>query len=144
MSATRSPEWTGLRNAARLVVLTLLVGACSGLSSVDVGGSKILFPVAAGVGGATAILNGELVLDGPCLYVDQGAGDNYLVVWPSGSTLEQRDGTLVIRQGSDEVQVGSSVSLEGGEYERAFVEDKIYAELPCNGPFWIASALTGG
>lgn len=99
----RSAEsWAGL------VVLALIVSSCSG--GVD-------GPVVEGnrrSGGEDALVVGEVVFEGECIYLCQSEADTrYPVIWPYGTEWDPDQSAVVLPDGSP-VSEGAEISGGGG------------------------------
>lgn len=92
----------------------LVVAGCSTPAPVP---SGYRFPThSTGGGGAAALLEGDLVVAGGCLYVQPDRGPRYLVVWPDTLRLALEGDTPVVMEGTEEVvRDGGRVRLGGGE-----------------------------
>ena len=111
--------------ALPLVLLLPLVGACRSLTNLP---THHMSPNA----GPTALQRGRLEYDDPCvLLVDQSQGHRWLVVWPSGTSL---DGDSIIDSGGHpEAHIGDTVDLGGGAYGESdykFVRGLMEADVP--------------
>jgi hypothetical protein len=63
---------------------------------------------------SSASLTGQLALDGPCLYVVDGASVRWLPIWPAGEAYGVSNGVLSGSAGA--FAVGDLVVLAGAEY----------------------------
>jgi hypothetical protein len=101
-----------------------------------------------------ALLSGKLIERGRCLFGqsrDPRDPGQHLLIWPSGSRVEQVDGILTVRMAEGVLPVGGIFSAGGGEYsDQAFVERLIGGPIPveCNtAVYWLigelVSATTG-
>ena len=107
------------------VVATFLLPACAG-SPVEEG---LFFPTW-GAGGAapTAIVQGTLVEDNHCLFVEAG-GQRTLVIWEDGMGFE--DATLLDTSGSPISHVGETIHGGGGYFgERGHIEELSGGSIP--------------
>jgi len=102
-----------------IVSLALLVAACSLPAPVPEG---YAFPTwSVRNGGAAALMEGDLVAAGGCLYVSPDLGPRYLVVWPDTLRLvieiDAIGGDIpLVMDGANEVaRIGQRVRLGGGE-----------------------------
>lgn len=120
-----------------------LLGACVGLPSTDVYiptyGPMNAYP--------TAEIQGTLVVDGGCLWIDSGQ-ERSLVLWPEGTFVTEQDGGRVVREGGRTVPIGIPVQSGGGQYGEdnyEFVVDLIGEEIPapCQaaGLYWLGYDL---
>lgn len=113
----------------------LLLAGCSGSATVD--GPVLTRSPGAGGHGTDAQVRGELVLDGPCLLLEQPEG-RYPVIWPHGTrwkaderAVELDDGTLA--------RLGSRVDGSGGYHQADVVaelagDEVAAAAQQCVGP----------
>jgi hypothetical protein len=93
----------------------------------------------------TGALDGDVILNGDCFYLDTG-GQTYLLLWPSSYSRSADDPTVVL-DGSDEqiVRAGMHAEFGGGEYgqeHRSFVEGLIGQRIPAECParqFWLVT-----
>jgi hypothetical protein len=88
----------------------------------------------------TAQIHGTLIQEGPCLRLKQNKenGTTYLIIWPPDYYYEERNGTIMIVNGRNQIRatVGEMVELGGGH-----MPGSIAAELDptvkeyCPGPY---------
>ena len=90
------------------VALAMLTG-CTGYADPE----DVATYQPAGDGGADALLEGILVREDGCTYVDGPAGERTLPVFAAG-TVTWSDDTLIVRNLS--YQVGETAGFGGGEY----------------------------
>lgn len=89
-------------------------------------GPVMRYPKAsAGEGGMDAQVQGRLVLEGDCLYLD--GEERYPVVWPAGTTWDTERPAVVSRTGAL-LPVGTDVSGSGGYLYLADVERVLGAD----------------
>lgn len=87
-------------------------------------------------GGPQALIEGTLVAEGGCLWVD-GPSGRMLALWPAAAHLESEDGGLVVRQGDHVARAGTAISAAGGVYNHAdhyrfIVDDLIGEAIPAD------------
>jgi hypothetical protein len=66
---------------------------------------------------ATALLRGQLIVGGHCLWVVSNNGGNYPISWPYGYSWSVEDGVIQVldESGVVVVRVGDEIELSGGE-----------------------------
>lgn len=87
-------------------------------------------------GGPQALIQGTLVAEGRCLWVD-GPSGRVLALWPAAAHHESEDGGLVVRQGDPVARAGTAIRAAGGvhnhaDHYRFIVDDLIGAEIPAD------------
>ena len=163
-----SEGWCGLTDIGEIDLLQPLPEGCPGpywivgeeVSSVgpdeptvvSIPGSTLFFPrqksiKAAGVERMTALIGGELLLDGDCLRVGR-MNDRYpdpAIVWPAGFAPHIEDGVVRVRNGAGRTvaRVGDEIGMGGGEVSASFVSELYYPGMSerCPGKFWIAGSV---
>jgi len=130
------------RPASRRALIFMLgaigVGACAPAAVPE----GYVFPTwRVGGAGAAALMEGKLVADRGCLYVQPTQGGRYLVVWPDTLQLVlDPDGTAVVMSGSTPVaRVGEDVRLGGGEIGPDLTPRD--AAKACGGMAWGANEI---
>lgn len=130
--------------------MTLLLAACASATPPSV--HPPASPTPAGLflptygalnGRPTALLEGRLIEDHDCLWIEEDS-TRWLLLWPPGSSLVQDGNQRVVRNGGQRAAVGTQVSAGGGEYgdvNYAFVVELIGEEVPapCRtaGLYWL-------
>ena len=111
----------------RAVGRRLLVLAISGVAACASPPAPVpegyVFPTwHVGDAGAAALLEGVLVADNGCLYVQPTEGTRYLVVWPDTLRLVlDPSNVAVVMNGTDAAaRVGGMIQLGGGEIRAEF------------------------
>ena len=89
-----------------------------------------------------ALIQGTLVEDNNCLYIDSN-GERNLVLWPPGTSTALDGGQLVVRGAGQQVAVGTAVEAGGGQYKSYnYVTGLIGESVPaaCRGSdiYWLA------
>jgi hypothetical protein len=90
-----------------------------------------------------AMLEGLLVIQAGCLRVSpDGVQPGHLIIWPSGYTARERDGTLEVMdvERAVSIRLGAQVVLSGGEMSTfAAAQLPLRAPLPegCRGLTWL-------
>ncbi len=163
-----SEGWCGITDIGEIDLLQPLPEGCPGpywivgeeVSSVgpdeptvvSIPGSTLFFPrqksiKAAGVERMTALIGGELLLDGDCLRVGR-MNDRYpdpAIVWPAGFAPHIEDGVVRVRNGAGRTvaRVGDEIGMGGGEVSASFVSELYYPGMSerCPGKFWIAGSV---
>lgn len=104
------------------------------------------------------IVGGELVKTGDCLrLIVAPTNTSYLVVWPPGYELDERDNDILIRDDSGQVvtRVGENVYMGGGDVAAREnvnptldgvpgVSEQLVAEIEnsgCPGPYWFSGGV---
>lgn len=94
------------------------------------------------------LLEGTLIEDDGCLWIEAG-DDRWLVLWPSGTSVANDGGQLVVQIGGETAVEGQRVSAGGGEYgpeNYRFVVELIGEEVPtaCRqaGRYFLAGPVT--
>lgn len=107
-----------------------LAAACSdssaGTTSAVLDGPVIRYPEPdTSEGGEGASVEGQLVLDGDCLYVaGHDGGERYPIVWPAGTSWDSASESVISPSGA-RMPVGSAVSGGGGTHYVEYVGSSI-------------------
>jgi hypothetical protein len=94
------------------------------------------------LGGADALLEGELVIEDGCTWIEDAAsGTRYLAVWPEGSQLRGEGGAEVVRSAESVIlgRAGATSEFLGGEYrDGSFVRSVLVTPIPdrCVSDIW--------
>ncbi len=88
-----------------------------------------------------ALIDGTLVQEEGCLWLDSASG-RHLMLWPPGSSLVDLDGQRTVRNDGHTAVVGAHVSAAGGEQKNyGFVVELIGREVPepcrASGQYWL-------
>jgi hypothetical protein len=132
------------------LALTIAVTAC-GSSASDESTQQdggITFPTQeASTEEMQAVLRGDLVRQGECLYVISDDDDTtVLPIWPAGYSYRSDDDDIHVldADGESVAEVGSTVSMCGGllgEGGEEPPEDLETRTEPCLGPYWIVGEI---
>ncbi len=134
--------------AGGLLVVGGRPGPTPGLTPSPVASEGIFLPMYRPLDGyPAALLQGTLVHDGGCLWIESGS-TRLLVLWPSDTSVVAQGGQLVVRNAGQQAIVGTAVSAGGGEYypeNYDFVVGLIGQQVPpqCRGSdlYWLASSV---
>lgn len=133
--------------AILLAVVGSLAGCASEVVAPTVPSASLYFPMhgtALGTGDAAA-LEGELVVEDDCLWIETGTGERVLPLWPSDVRLGMVESRPAILGPDLEVllETGSRSSLGGSEtdLERARELTGPIPEECASGSFWVVSTV---
>ena len=94
----------------------------------------------------TALLEGELTLEGGCLRVTRPSGFGHLLIWPQRFKLsvDGRDIRIIGDPGVS-LSVGDKISIGGGEVPLYHLQTLVEQPVPsdCPGPYWLVGKVTG-
>jgi hypothetical protein len=148
-----APRVSRVPRFAVAIVLVVLISLLAGAAVVygprlrpSAGGERIQLPTHRDLNAyPAALLSGQLVREGNCVYVRSQPGSvSDLVVWPSGtSLLVTGNETLIVGRGGERIAaIGEPIELGGGEFELAHTRTLLETEIPdeCVGPYWLASS----
>jgi hypothetical protein len=144
VSELRSWPWRRrVRSPSRKAsALILAVAAACSQSGSDPAG--LFLPTYRPMNSApTALLEGTLVEDDGCLWIETDNG-RHLMLWPEASSVLDGDGQRAVRNDGDVAIVGTRVSAGGGEYgteHYEFVVELIGRDVPepcrTSGKYWL-------
>jgi hypothetical protein len=134
-----------------LALSTIVVGACSPLSSTVLGAEDVIFLAANAPATMVmeALYKGSVVADAAGCVRLAGASEQHTVLWPYGFALRQHDGaaTVVDAGGREIGRIGSSFTFGGGEvptlHEGIALSDaqRELALQRCPGRYWIVGEV---
>ena len=92
----------------------------------------------------TALLEGELTLEGGCLRVTRPSGFGHLLIWPQRFNLivDGRDIRIIGDPGVS-LSVGDEISIGGGEVPLRHLQTLVEEPIPsdCSGPYWLVGEV---
>lgn len=96
-------------------------------------------------GGPNAPVEGRLIEEGGCLWLERSDDQGGLLLWPSHAQLVEENGARVVRQDGFQAEVGQVMAATGGQYNHEdhydFVVELIGQAIPaaCRSDYyWLA------